>query len=87
MLFAKHKNQFKRYEASADTEKEVILDENDDLWVEMRHQVNYLKLGTAQSQNGFYKSNYGLKIGLVAQEGCFVYLRKNITILCIYLKV
>ena len=28
-----------RYEASANTEKEVILDENDDLWVEMRHQV------------------------------------------------
>ena len=31
-----------RYEASADTEKEVILDENDDLWVEMRHQVQHI---------------------------------------------
>ena len=30
-----------RYEASANTEKEVILDENDELWVEMRHQVKF----------------------------------------------
>jgi hypothetical protein len=32
-------NTGRRYEASENTEKEVILDENDDLWVEMRHQV------------------------------------------------
>ena len=38
LLFLKY-YYLNRYEASADTEKEVILDENDDLWVEMRHQV------------------------------------------------
>lgn len=27
-----------RYEASQGVEKEVLLDENDDLWVELRHQ-------------------------------------------------
>jgi len=31
-------NDVYRYEASQGTDKEVILDENDDLWVEMRHQ-------------------------------------------------
>ena len=30
--------EFVRYEASAGQEKEVLLDENDDLWVELRHQ-------------------------------------------------
>ena len=33
------KNKFNRYEASSGApEKEVLLDEKDELWVELRHQ-------------------------------------------------
>ncbi len=38
MLRGKLKCLFYRYEASQGVAKEVILDENDDLWVELRHQ-------------------------------------------------
>ena len=37
MLF-KFQNFNLRYEASEGVEKEVLLDDNDEMWVEMRHQ-------------------------------------------------